>query len=107
LYKLKLKTKIINQLKLLSQSEEMSSEEIDEEYIVVNCPHCEDTIIIYKNEINCRIFRHAVYKKSKRPVNPHLSESKCKSLIKSKKVYGCCKPFKLNDSDKAEICDYI
>lgn len=86
----------------------MSSEESEEEYIIVTCPYCEDSIIIYKDEINCKIFRHAIYKKSKRPVNPHLSELKCKSLVKSKKVYGCCKPFKLSDdSHKAEVCDYI
>lgn len=80
---------------------------MSEEYIIVNCPHCEDIIIIYKNEINCKIFRHGIYKNSKKQIDPHLSESKCKSLVKSKKVYGCCKPFKLNHLNNAEICDYI
>lgn len=76
-------------------------------YILVNCPHCNEPIIIYKEDINCKVFRHAIYKKSMKPVNPHLSESKCNSLVKSKKIYGCCKPFKLNESYEAEVCDYI
>ncbi len=77
------------------------------EYIIINCPHCQDSVIIYKKQIKCGIFRHAVYKKTNKPVNPHLPQNKCESLIASNKVYGCGKPFKLNDQNCPEICDYI
>ena len=77
------------------------------DYIVVDCPHCKDSIIIYKNEINCRIFRHAVYKNSGQPVPPHLSKEECDRLFSTNEIYGCCKPFKLNENDVPEICGYI
>ena len=79
----------------------------EEDYIVIECPHCQDSIIIYKKQIRCRIFRHAVYKNSGRNVNPHLSQNKCEALVKSGKIFGCCKPLCLNRDNKPEICDYI
>jgi len=80
---------------------------MEEDYIIINCPHCQESIIIYKNEINCRIFRHAVFKHNDEPVNPHLSESDCENLVATGQVFGCCKPFQLNDQNIPEICGYI
>ena len=80
---------------------------MSEDYLIVNCPHCQDSIIIYKNQIKCRIFRHAVYKHNNKPVNAHLKQKKCEELITGNKVFGCCKPFRLNKENKPEICDYI
>jgi len=77
------------------------------DYIIIICPHCQDPMIIDKKQIKCGIFRHAVYKKTNKSVNPHLSQEKCESLIAAKKVFGCCKPFKLNENNQPEICDYI
>ena len=39
-------------------------------YIVL-CPHCGDSILI--EQINCRIFRHAVYKTTGEQMDPHTS----------------------------------
>lgn len=75
-------------------------------YIIVSCPNCNDSILIYNNEINCRIFRHAIYKTGQQ-VNPHLPKEECDRLVSNNEVYGCCKPFKLNDENVPEICDYI
>jgi len=75
------------------------------DYLLISCPHCGDSIIIYKHEINCRIFRHAVYK-SGEPVSPHLPKEECDRLVANNEVYGCCKPFQLI-GDIPEICDYI
>ena len=77
------------------------------DYIIVTCPHCFDNVFIYTNEINCRIFRHGVYKHNNEPVNPHLDQNSCEQLIISGNIYGCCKPFILNSENKAEICGYI
>ena len=76
-------------------------------YIIIVCPHCQGNIIVYKNQIKCRIFRHGVYKHNNKSIKPHLSKIECDKLIASNKVYGCCKPIRLNTNNEAEICDYI
>jgi hypothetical protein len=76
-------------------------------YIIIECPHCKCSIIIYENEINCRIFRHGVYKDTNEPVNPHLDQISCENLVDSGRVFGCCKPFRLNNENIPEICEYI
>ena len=72
------------------------------------CPHCSECIIIQK--LNCKIFRHGVYKDSGKQINPHMNKNKCDYLKKQNKIYGCGKPFKIileNDIYKAIECDYI
>jgi hypothetical protein len=83
-----------------------------EDYINIKCPHCELEIIIYKNEINCAIFRHGVYKDTGIQIGQHSSKKECDELKIKDLIYGCGKPFKLNkNKDKNEyeaiICDYI
>ena len=78
---------------------------------IVTCPTCDQIIEISKNEVNCKIFRHGVYKSNFLQIDPHSSKEKCDELIRYKLIYGCGKPFKLivmNDgSVTTEICDYI
>ena len=76
------------------------------DYNVINCPHCNDLIIIYNNEINCRIFRHAIYKNGDN-VNPHTTKEECDRLVQNGEIYGCGKPFQLDDNNQPFICDYI
>lgn len=81
-----------------------------ENYLFIFCPHCSQGIIIYKNELNCRIFRHGVYKKNNTQLNPHLDKKNCDELVKLNKIYGCGKPFKLTYKDNnfvVEKCGYI
>jgi hypothetical protein len=81
-----------------------------EDYINIQCPHCELYIIIYKNEINCAIFRHGVLKKNGNQIGPHSSKKECENLVKDDLIYGCGKPFKIIKTEKdykVEICDYI
>jgi hypothetical protein len=76
--------------------------------MIVICPHCQIPVEIL--EINCAIFRHAIYKDTFKQIDPHLSKERCNYLINNKLVYGCGKPFKLikeNETFKAIICDYI
>ena len=78
--------------------------------IIVECPHCKDLISILENEINCGIFRHAVYKENMKYINPHATYDECQELIKNNSIYGCCKPFKLIKIDYYYYtvkCDYI
>lgn len=34
--------------------------------LIINCPHCDSKILI--NKINCKIFRHGVYKDTFTPL---------------------------------------
>ena len=83
------------------------------------CPHCEGTVLVPKGQLNCKIFRHAVYKVTKdkdiikgNQVPPHASKEYCEYLIKNDYVYGCCKPCKvtgLNQDGTLDVvkCGYI
>ena len=80
------------------------------DYLIFTCPHCQEPIQIFKNEMNCKIFRHAVYKNNFHNINPHAPKAVCDNLVNNNLVYGCAKPFRLvnNGSELvAEICEYI
>lgn len=80
------------------------------EYIF-KCLHCEEYFIINKNDFNCKILRHAVYKHNMEQINPHLSKDECDRLVKDDLVYGCAKPLiiiqKNDEYYDVNICDYI
>ena len=81
-----------------------------EEYIIISCPHCHNIIYIDKKEFNCKIFRHGVYKKTLKQIDPHSPKNMCDYLVKNNLIYGCGKPFKLipnGNSIIVEMCDYI
>ncbi len=77
--------------------------------LIINCPHCDGSIIII--ELNCKIFRHGVFKNTGNQIGPHSSKEECDQYIKQNLIYGCGKPFQIiEDNDnkyKAVICDYI
>jgi DNA-directed RNA polymerase subunit RPC12/RpoP len=80
----------------------------EEKEFYINCPHCNDIIIIEK--LNCRIFRHGIYKDSNKQINPHASKDECEQLIKNNEIYGCGKPFMIethNNIHKVIVCEYI
>lgn len=77
---------------------------------IYDCPHCDGTIETEEKEINCKIFRHGVYKKNGKQINPHEKKEICDELYEKKEIYGCGKPYclvKHEDTYKPEICDYI
>lgn len=83
---------------------------MEEDYIIIDCPNCSDSVFILKKELNCLIFRHGVYKNNMENIDPHLCKNECDRLFKEELIYGCGKPFKLEkDTDKylSYICDYI
>lgn len=80
----------------------------EEDYIIVSCPHCAEFIMIKKNEFNCKIFRHGMYKSNHNQIDPHLPKELCNQLVKDDLIYGCGKPFQLSgNNNEAKICDYI
>jgi hypothetical protein len=76
-------------------------------FLIIHCPHCQGCIIVKKKEINCRIFRHGIITKTKKQINPHENKKTCDLLKKKGLIYGCGKPFKLNNVNVPEICGYI
>jgi hypothetical protein len=80
---------------------------MSEEPIII-CPHCNDFILIKK--INCAIFRHGMFIKTGKQIDPHASREMCEYYINNKQIYGCGKPFRIinnNGTLKTEICDYV
>lgn len=71
--------------------------------IIVLCPHCKHYIEI--DQVNCGIFRHAMYKNGQ-PFPPHAPKDICNDALSRGLIYGCGKPFKLVDG-VALVCDYI
>ena len=84
---------------------------MDNEYIIILCPHCNDNILVFIKDVNCTIFRHGIYKNNLTQIDPHASKELCDDLIKNDLIYGCGKPFRLiknnNESYSTVICEYI
>lgn len=79
-------------------------------YLLFSCPHCLELVMVAKKELNCCIFRHAIYKNSYDQVNAHLDKRVCEYLTRENLVFGCSKPFKIvYDGLNYEVikCDYI
>lgn len=72
--------------------------------IIVTCPHCGDQIVI--EQVNCNVFRHAVYRNTMKQIDPHTPKRVCDDLSAKGQVYGCAKPFTLK-KEVAVPCDYI
>lgn len=72
--------------------------------LIIECPHCSEIVQI--EQINCGIFRHAVYKYNMEPIPPHSTQQECEELVEKELVWGCGKPFQILDG-KAVICGYI
>ena len=85
--------------------------EVENGHLVIPCPHCHESMIIYLNELNCHILRHGVFKKNGQQINPHLKKCVCDFLFLKKLIYGCGKPFRIVKIEekkyKSEICGYI
>lgn len=78
--------------------------------IYLQCPHCKGGVEIKENEVNCLIFRHGIFKHNGEQVSPHLPKEECDNLVIEKKIYGCCRPFKLEKIEAKWYifeCDYI
>ena len=76
--------------------------------IIVNCPHCNIPVLI--EQLNCKIFRHGIFKSNNIQINPHSSKQDCDYYINNDLIYGCGRPFRIvenNNEIETEICEYI
>jgi hypothetical protein len=78
--------------------------------ILFTCCYCNDIFIVNTQEFNCKIIRHAIYKKTLTQIDPHSSKLICDMLIKNKEIYGCGKPLRIvktKNNWEVEPCGYI
>ena len=77
--------------------------------MIVSCPHCNQYIEII--ELNCKIFRCGIFKKTFQQIDPHLAKLDCIRLYENGEIYGCGKPFRAETRADGiiicVICDYI
>jgi len=76
-------------------------------YSLFECPHCQAMIEVRAQDINCGIFRHAVFKCNLEPIPAHSSEQACQQLLATNQIYGCGKPFHWKEGVLPSKCDYI
>ena len=82
-------------------------------FVLLQCPHCDETVQVFEKDIKCGIFRHGILKKTGKQIPPHAKKPYCDRLAKQKLIYGCGKPFqvKVTTSNpptyKSSICGYI
>lgn len=84
--------------------------ELDNNLLIFECPNCHLVITVLQNEVNCKIFRHAIYKNNLQQINPHAPKIECDKLVEEDRIIGCCRPFRLNDINNiwtVEECGYI
>ena len=83
---------------------------LEDGYYTFPCPHCGLNQFESSREINCGIFRHAVYKTNMSQIDPHASKLTCDTLKEQDKVYGCAKPYEMvNDGTSWSVreCGYM
>lgn len=112
-------------------TENLESENLESEILldrnsnlyIFQCPYCEHFIQVERGAVACSIFRHLYYfvKNGESieltaQVDPHASKEMCEALLREGKVFGCGKPFKMNEvrrePDGVPVyivvkCDYI
>ena len=78
----------------------------EDPFYIFNCPHCKIEIVVEKKDLNCKIFRCGIYKKTGKQIPPHSKKVLCDKLADDNLIYGCGKPFIYKET-YVEICDYI
>lgn len=64
-------------------------------YFVFQCPHCGDTMFLYRKEVECGKIRHGTILTKNRQLHFNISDKKCAQLLRDKLVAGCTKPFRV------------
>ncbi|CAM9461670.1 unnamed protein product, partial [Ectocarpus fasciculatus] len=74
--------------------------------IFINCPHCDNIIVVAKRAIRCGIFRHGVFKSNGRPIKPHGSQEYSEDLLQKDQIYGCGQPFRICKEKSTQVWTY-
>ena len=68
---------------------------MEKPHFFVTCPHCLCYVKIYDDEVNCKLFVHAAFKRDHKSVDPHASRQQCDEWLASGLVFGCANAFGL------------
>ena len=77
----------------------------DDNYYIFPCPHCLALIKVKAGELNCRVFRHGIYRKNFKGIPAHLPKNKCEELVRRACIIGCAKPFEFFGGGKGNLAD--
>ena len=79
--------------------------------LYLECPSCKQYFVVAREDLRCRIFRHAVFRDTLSPIPPHSSKTEIETYLSQNKIYGCGKPFRVLEKENhefyTEICDYL
>lgn len=72
------------------------------------CPHqdCKLLIGVKEEMINCKIFRHGIFKDTLKQIDPHATKEYCQQIKEKDLIFGCGKPFYF-DGKELKICEYV
>lgn len=73
-------------------------------FYIYQCPHCEAYVETHIKQLNCKIFRHGVYKSNGKQVPPHSKKSLCDRIFREGHIYGCGKPYRIYKSSEGNLC---
>jgi len=73
--------------------------------LIIECPHCNIAILV--EALNCRIFRCGILKSNGKQIDPHLNKPECERLYNNGLIYGCGKPFRVENDGNPIPCEYI
>ena len=78
------------------------------------CPWCEEVVVVRPQDVACKIFRHAEFKRKAgrfRFVNPHAPQAECERWVREDLIVGCGKPFRLDapggQAKRVSKCGYL
>jgi hypothetical protein len=88
-----------------------SNNNTDDIHII--CPHCQGSVIVAPQDIQCAIFRHLSGPPGQ--INPHATRAECEAMLALNQpgqplvALGCGKPFRYTPQapGNAEPCEYI
>lgn len=52
----------------------------------VICPHCQGIVII--EQLNCKIFRHGIFKRSGKQIPPHAPKAECDVWVEKGEIWA-------------------
>ena len=81
----------------------------------IPCPHCHVLMELAHTDLNCGIYRHAVWKDGGTQIDPHAPRDVCEQVVREGLVHGCGKPFRAREARSAsgevslrvEVCGYL
>ena len=74
--------------------------------LLIKCPWCKINIEVIS--VDCGIFRCGIIKSTYKQIPPHSNKERCDGLLENDLIFGCGRPFHINNpTNKPVKCGYI